>query len=398
MAQTVIHIDELIDRIIGLLAPRELVVLSMINRRLNQVITSLALYQELSQLGTIDIFRLSNIQQCYLLNFHHLITRYGLYQGEAFDWAAEAGHTNILEWIYSTYTVFNYTTEAIDAAVANNQLNVLDWFMLHPELRFKYKFAIQFAIKNNNLIAIEWFHRQNRLKEGSITTYVKMATIEDKLDILKWFYEKFPIHYYFEQVFPTAMHYNRIQILEWAISLCLPSSYTSRDIDKVAEWGHVSVLEWLHQHRRKIRYVDAINHAIRKYHDHVLDWFAQYSVIRCTTAELVIIVIQGRINLLDRFKSHIKQAYVKNLVIRAAYCGHIHILVWFRENGFVFTYTLSVAVRAANKGHVKVFKWFRKHDYTQFKKVNADSNTMIRILKAGDKCDKLITWLQQNAG
>ena len=399
MAQTVFQIEDLIRRILYLFDPKDLVMMLTLNRCVSDVIARLPIYQELRQLGTINIFTSKRIKKCYSRGFNHLIIRYHLYCDHCFDIAATNGHINLLQWIYANYSRFKYSDRAIEGAATHSHVYVLDWLINQPDLRFDYPCSL--AHSGQHLAVFEWLYWSRFKTEvftpRSVRTVVQRATVSGQLTIIKWFYQKFPYNSIFVGIFSLAMQHNHVHILQWVLLEKLHSKYTSADIDIVAEHGYVRVLELLHKQKRKIGYVHAISHAINKDHDQILEWFARNDLaIRCNDEDLRQAVTIGNIRVLDQLKKFVKAEQVWKLIIIAASLAHIHVLEWFVSNNFDFSYTMSAAKKAAAAGHTNVFSWFKEHKYQSYRAINSHAVRKKHIMNCARHHKLLVKWLKQN--
>lgn len=207
--------EDVTHHIIRFLSLKGVVSLLQVNNSCYQLISSTCLFRELVLLKEkpTNIFI-----GCYQKGLTKVLD--ALYNDQKIYWypaavddAAKNGHTSVLDWIASKFTLksfesesslrylekegqlfsfkeFNkpglkyfYYCEAIDEATKNNQIAVLDWF-LKSGLKFDYYFAIKNTVRTKRTDVLYWF-----LNSGLRLDYrwiIKNATKNNRLIVIEW--------------------------------------------------------------------------------------------------------------------------------------------------------------------------------------------------------------------
>jgi len=172
---------------------------------------------------------------------------------KAMNWAAQAGHTTILN-MWNEYDKKHklkpiYTEYAMNAASRENHQHVLEWF--------KNTYTIQ-----------ELKYNEDAINHASGNGHVR---------ILQWWFESGLEMRYTEHAMDQASTMGHIETLKWWKNSTLTKEYTKRSMDHATMNGHVKVLQfWFDWLGSDVQYSSVgIHYAIQNQLISVLQWWAE---------------------------------------------------------------------------------------------------------------------------
>ncbi|TYZ54585.1 hypothetical protein PybrP1_005063, partial [[Pythium] brassicae (nom. inval.)] len=143
----------------------------------------------------------------------------------AMDYAAVAGHLDVMQWLHANRTE-GCTTRAMDDAAGAGHLDVVQWLHANRTEGCTTR-AMDRAAGAGHLNVVRWLHEHR--SEGCTTDAMDDAASGDHLDVVQW------------------LHEHRTE------------GCTINAMDQAATRGHLEIVEWLHEHRTEGCTTDAMD-------------------------------------------------------------------------------------------------------------------------------------------
>lgn len=135
-------------------------------------------------------------------------------------------------------------------------------------------------------------------------------------------------------------------------------------MDSAAEFGHLHIVQWLHENRKEGCTTDAMDMAACNGHLRIVQWLHEHRTEGCTTNAMDFAAQNGHLHVLKWLHEHRKEGATHYAMDNAATNGHLEVIRWLhahREEGC----SQSAVVNALNAGHKDVAMWLasnRKSD------------------------------------
>lgn len=135
-------------------------------------------------------------------------------------------------------------------------------------------------------------------------------------------------------------------------------------MDSAAEFGHLAVVQWLHEHRSEGCTTDAMDMAACNGHLDVVQWLHANRREGCTTNAMDFAAQNGHLHVLQWLHEHRREGCTRSAMDNAATSGHLHVMQWLhihRHEGC----SKSALANACFAGHYNVALWllhFRRGD------------------------------------
>ncbi|ETK87251.1 hypothetical protein F441_08441 [Phytophthora nicotianae CJ01A1] len=135
-------------------------------------------------------------------------------------------------------------------------------------------------------------------------------------------------------------------------------------MDSAAEFGHLTVVKWLHKHREEGCTTDAMDMAASNGHLEIVQWLHENRNEGCTSNAMDFAAQHGHLKVVQWLHSNRKEGATHYAIDNAATYGHLDVIQWlhfYRDEGC----SQSAVVNALNAGHARVAKWLvvnRKSD------------------------------------
>ncbi|KAL3662969.1 hypothetical protein V7S43_011913 [Phytophthora oleae] len=127
-------------------------------------------------------------------------------------------------------------------------------------------------------------------------------------------------------------------------------------MDSAAEFGHLHVVQWLHQHREEGCTTDAMDMAACNGHLHIVQWLHENRKEGCTTNAMDFAAQHGHLKVVQWLHYSRKEGATYYAIDNAATYGHLDVIQWLhkhRDEGC----SQSAVVNAINAGHEDVARW-----------------------------------------
>ncbi|KAG6960037.1 hypothetical protein JG688_00009803 [Phytophthora aleatoria] len=127
-------------------------------------------------------------------------------------------------------------------------------------------------------------------------------------------------------------------------------------MDSAAEFGHLAVVQWLHEHREEGCTTDAIDMAASNGHLEIVQWLHENRNEGCTSNAIDFAAQHGHLKVVQWLHFNRKEGATHYAIDNAATYGHLDVIQWLhihRHEGC----SQSALVNAINAGHECVAKW-----------------------------------------
>ncbi|GMF22203.1 unnamed protein product [Phytophthora fragariaefolia] len=135
-------------------------------------------------------------------------------------------------------------------------------------------------------------------------------------------------------------------------------------MDSAAEFGHLEVVQWLHDNRQEGCTTDAMDMAACNGHLEIVLWLQNNRTEGCTTNAIDFAAQHGHLEVVQWLHYNRKEGATHYAMDNAATYGHLDVIRWLHVNRSEGC-TQSAVVNAINAGHDDVARWFvanRKSD------------------------------------
>ncbi|ORZ38512.1 hypothetical protein BCR44DRAFT_1428413 [Catenaria anguillulae PL171] len=312
------------------------------------------------------------------------------------DGAAANGHVHVLKWWYQHIgrnQALSYTIDAMDRASANGHVAVLDWFCQSGlELRFTPA-ALRIAHENGHHDVVNWWHNCPLYASMAVGRPLPLnafqQTIPDFLMICAFgLSDRLTPDIIGAQSMESLLHALTVACREGQVSVLdlinRHSNLQKRSADlhlllkEAAKCNQPTVLQWGFRFLPSDGcdpgwWLSSVRVALKRGYINVLelllaadylswdDYAADYFESACEGG-----CISSLVFLKDAYAAAVDSCSVdvyETAVMAAACHGHVHVLVWLRQNGLDFTahdeYNWAKVVDAASAcGHVHVLQWW----------------------------------------
>lgn len=308
--------------------------------------------------------------------------------------------------------VFELTHSAL-----RDDFAMLKWLHMHPDVAYKVTGCMaDFAALGGHLDALRWLHAHDweRCSPKVLNRVVK----NDQVHVARWLYEHYPEGYFedlhdacrylptvqwalqeytwtnertrdawMEQTVEWATYWNdRSAVLEFILLICpdvncgdaidiaaergdlalvkrlhaLNASATTEAMDSAAAMGHLSMVQWLHRHRREGCTTKAMNYAAASNHIEVVQWLHANRTEGCTAEAANGAASHGHLQMIEWLHVHEPDCFTAQAMDRAAAFDHLNVVQWLhthRAEGC----TVRAMDTAASKGHFEIVQWLHQY-------------------------------------
>ncbi len=146
------------------------------------------------------------------------------YSWKAIEWAASAGHLNVIKWIHDKGLVeLDYSADswAMDLAAKNGHVEVFKF--LHKNESNKYGtrwnashsgLALTYATRNGHLQMVQYLANYYR-SQISLVWSVGEAIRSGHLEIVKWLWQNYPKSFMADYLLYEAVHNDNLEMFVW---------------------------------------------------------------------------------------------------------------------------------------------------------------------------------------
>ncbi|RHY16336.1 hypothetical protein DYB36_006238 [Aphanomyces astaci] len=407
---------------------------------------------------------------------------------DAMDYASANGHLTVLQTLYEYYG-HRYTSLALDLAAGNGHLEVLVWFdsmtsdarrMIQPTSN-----AMDWAARNGHLDVIEYLHDHKStpcspkaldlaakmghldivmwlyVTRGAVATPSTMdaAACGGHLEIVQYLHSTFPDVPWSSKTVDGALRAGHVEIADWCVAHGLPQSAATKDLaakkgslalvrrfcqdepvsylcdalEAATQYGHVTVVEFIHsmyrlfvlrkpykkahkgKHVAVCRYLEAthlefwaqnavdvagshnnlpwvqwlmakkkemasaaaIDHAAANGHFEMVQWLHDNGCA-CTTDAMDAAAALGRLDMVTWFHETRREGCTTDAMDLASQHGHFAVMRWLhlhREEGCT-AYALNIC---AFTGRLDILQWL-----SEIISVSTKSSSVLADVQAGD--------------
>ncbi|CAM9807490.1 unnamed protein product, partial [Ectocarpus sp. 13 AM-2016] len=267
----------------------------------------------------------------------------------AADWAAAQGHLEVVRWLLENRDE-GCTESAVDGACWNGHEATVRWLVCGRKQAGSER-ALDYAASTGRIELVKWLSR----RPGSTCTLAAMdgAAGGGYLDVVRWLAgnrQEGCSQAAFEMA-ASKGHLDVIKRLQWLDEAGLLRC-SSTGLDSAAGGGHLSVLEWMLDHKAHHRCSsNAYGLAASRGHLDVCEWLQLWMPdLRCPAWAAEAAAAAGHLEVVRWLHaSGICRASLANLD-EVARGGQLRALIWLSERGA--RASTSAVDRAAEAGHL----------------------------------------------
>ncbi|KAE8901633.1 hypothetical protein PF007_g4595 [Phytophthora fragariae] len=152
-----------------------------------------------------------------------------------------------------------------------------------------------------------------------------------------------------------------LHVIEW-VGECYPERtvwnprYDGSLMDTAAEFGHLSILQWLHASRSEGCTTDAMDRAAAVGHLEVVEWLHRYRGEGCTKKAMDDAAAHGHLAVVEWLHSKRGEGCSKAAIRSATANGHLAVVRFLLENRREVCTSDAMRYAAAN-GHLEIVQW-----------------------------------------
>lgn len=130
-----------------------------------------------------------------------------------------------------------------------------------------------------------------------------------------------------QEAMDSAAEFGHLEIVQW-LHENREEGCTSDAMDMAASNGHLHVVRWLHENRSEGCTTSAMDFAAQNGHLHVLQWLHENRTEGCTHSAMDNAATSGHLYVMQWLHIHRKEGCSKSALVNACYGGHYNIALW----------------------------------------------------------------------
>ncbi|TYZ52211.1 hypothetical protein PybrP1_008279, partial [[Pythium] brassicae (nom. inval.)] len=265
---------------------------------------------------------------------------------KAMNKAVRTGFVSIIAWLRrvclpggNVRGAMSEAPSALECAAGSGHVPVLEWFSQHRHREWGavivFLNPLGAAAAGGSLDALMWLHaaaRRRRMCCGGADSDSPAAAMDSaarngNVEVLQSLHKRYPRASCTTRTMDLAAVNGHLTVVEW-LHAHRREGCTTSAMDLAAANGHAEVVQWRHDLRSEGCTVDAMGAAAREGRLEVVQWLHQHRPEGCTTDAMDASAAHGYLRVFQFLRAHRREACTVDAATQAAMRGHLDVLAF----------------------------------------------------------------------